>query len=133
MRLNKCFFILSNRFQAEDSYAKIADLVFGRMAFKGMNPEIEKMMDNQRLRKEEAEAAEKETEINDQTMAEHYGSLKNTIAKKFAGKKRSHHQPGPSESSKSVEELLNEGQTLLSQARQDNASAKKRKFMKPKD
>ena len=38
----------------EPSYVNFENLNFGRMAFRGMNPEIEKMMENERIREEEA-------------------------------------------------------------------------------
>ena len=45
------------RFIIDPSYASIEDLNFGRIAFHGMNPEIEKMAENERIRREEIEAA----------------------------------------------------------------------------
>ena len=48
---NRCRFII------DPSYASIEDLNFGRIAFHGMNPEIEKMAENERVRREEIEAA----------------------------------------------------------------------------
>jgi hypothetical protein len=41
----------------DPSYASVEDLSFGRIAFHGMNPEIEKMVENERIRQEEKEAA----------------------------------------------------------------------------
>ena len=46
-----------SRFIIDPSYASIEDLNFGRIAFHGMNPEIEKMAENERIRREEMEAA----------------------------------------------------------------------------
>ena len=45
-----------SRFIVDPSYASVEDLCFGRIAFHGMNPEIEKMMTNERIRHEEKEA-----------------------------------------------------------------------------
>ena len=39
-----------SRFIAEPSYVNIENLTFGRLAFHGMNPEIEKMADEVRLK-----------------------------------------------------------------------------------
>ena len=50
------YFKFRNRFLLDPSYASVEELSFGRIAFHGMNPEIEKMMENERLRKEQADA-----------------------------------------------------------------------------
>ena len=39
-----------SRFIAEPSYVNIENLTFGRLAFHGMNPEIEKMAEEVRLK-----------------------------------------------------------------------------------
>ena len=85
------------------------------MAFRGMNPEIEKMMENEKIRKEELESAKKETEVNDDEMAEFYHSqsLNRTIGRKFASKR------SRTEDQKS-EESSNSGNVK-----------KRKKFMKP--
>ena len=75
------------RFIAEPSFAVAENLIFGRLAFNGANPEIEKMMENRRLRAEEAEEARREKDVQDEEMAAHYGNLKGTVAKKFATKR----------------------------------------------
>ena len=41
----------------DPSYASVEDLSFGRLAFHGMNPEIEKMAENEKIRQEEEAAA----------------------------------------------------------------------------
>ena len=79
------------RFISEPSFAVAENLIFGRLAFNGANPEIEKMMENRRLRAEEAEEARREKDVQDEEMAAHYGNLKGTVAKKFATK-RAHGQ-----------------------------------------
>merc|ERR1712037_12708 len=85
------------RFITEPSFAVAENLVSGRLAFNGANPEIEKMMENKRLRAEEVEEAKREKEVQDEEMAMHYGNLKGTVAKKFASKRR--HEEGSSSSS----------------------------------
>ena len=101
-----------------------------------MNPEIEKMMENERLQKEEAETAKREKNVSDQEMAAHYGSLHDTVAKKFAGKKRGHSEvTGNSQPLPTPEmgpDMLDKGRKLLQKAK-DGFQAKKRKFMKPRD
>lgn len=130
-----------SRFTIEPSYVNIENLIFGRLAFKGMNPEIERMMENERLRKEEAESAKAETEVNDQEMAEHYaGTLGNTISRKFAPK-RQHDGSSKVQSNKTGEELMNQGAKLVGEMRSqnrvwkkdDSGQSKKKRFMKPQD
>merc|ERR1712080_468579 len=74
-----------SRFIAEPSYVNIENLTFGRMAFNGMNPEIEKMAEEERLEVEEAEATKREKDVQDEEMAEFY--MASTISKKFASKR----------------------------------------------
>ena len=60
----------------EPSFAVAENLIFGRLAFNGANPEIEKMMENRRLRAEEAAEAKREKDVQDEEMAMHFGNLK---------------------------------------------------------
>lgn len=108
------------------------------MAFKGMNPEIERMMEDERLREEEAEALKKETDVNDADMAAFHGDLNETVAKKFATKRKL-----DDSSKESGEDLLKKGSDMLNQAqshnkvwkkqKQDHKRGNKRKFMKPQE
>merc|ERR1719346_223068 len=70
-----------SRFITEPSYVNIENLSFGRLAFHGMNPEIERMAEEVRLKAEEAEAELKEKDVQDGEMAEFYSSMSNTVAK----------------------------------------------------
>merc|ERR1712170_239038 len=72
-----------SRFIAEPSYANIENLTFGRLAFHGMNPEIEKMAEEA----EEAESIKKEKDVQDAEMADFYSSMNSTVAKKFSTKR----------------------------------------------
>merc|ERR1719412_2333704 len=87
-----------SRFILDPSYASVDDLSFGRLAFHGMNPEIEKMAENERIRQEEEAAAKNEKDIQDDDMAHFYsrssGSISNTIGKKFATKRSHEEQSG---------------------------------------
>jgi len=111
----------------EPSYAICCRLSFGRRSFKGFNPEIEKL-----CKTLDAEASsmaadpnqsDHETTVGDAEMAEAYGSLSGTIAKRF--KKR--------------RERRSEPETISSASEDDEpSSAKKlkkikRKFLKPRD
>lgn len=62
------------------------NLIEGRLSFGGMNPEIEKFMENDFTKKKQEVEKRKETDISDVKMAE-YSTLVNTISNKFSGKK----------------------------------------------
>merc|ERR1712212_634750 len=76
-----------SRFIAEPSYVNIENLTFGRLAFHGMNPEIEKMAEEVRLKAEEAESVLREKDVQDGEMADFYSSMNSTVAKKFSTKR----------------------------------------------
>jgi len=152
-----------SRFTTEPSYAPIENLVFGRMAFKGMNPEVERMMQEEEERRESAEA-----DIGDEEMAEHLAGVRAAIGRKFATKREAAAKrdatsviTGPSSSSSGdphprAEELMARGTELVGQMRVQNRSwvrdgsrgrggrggrggqhdvrgGKKRKFLKPSE
>ncbi|KAF7244736.1 M-phase phosphoprotein 6 [Varanus komodoensis] len=78
----------------ERSFVPCEDLLFGRMSFKGFNPEVEKLMIqmNSRYKKEEIEEVDNsmEADVSDEEMARRYETLVGTIGKKFL-KKRDRH------------------------------------------
>ena len=139
------------RFIAEPSFAVAENLIFGRLAFNGANPEIEKMMENRRLRAEEAEEARGEKDVQDEEMAAHYGNLKGTVAKKFATK-RAHGEGSSSgasvfsprdfkdlpmvpENPAAAAEFLEKGVRMVESMRKNTdkwgRGGKRKKFMKP--
>ncbi|XP_050778985.1 M-phase phosphoprotein 6 [Gopherus flavomarginatus] len=74
----------------ERSFMPCEDLLYGRMSFKGFNPEIEKLMIqmNSRYKKEEIEADDTaEADVSDEEMARRYETLVGTIRKKFLKKR----------------------------------------------
>ncbi|XP_074864619.1 M-phase phosphoprotein 6 [Carettochelys insculpta] len=74
----------------ERSFMPCEDLLYGRMSFKGFNPEVEKLMIqmNSRYKKEEIEADEiAEADVSDEEMARRYETLVGTIGKKFLKKR----------------------------------------------
>ena len=109
------------------------------MAFCGMNPEVEKMMADERLRKEEV--VKTEQDVGDEEMAAHYGALHGTVGRKFATKRAIAATETASVSSqKSGEELLQQGAQIMDRVRGDkfhcsssnkSPANKKKKFMKP--
>ena len=54
-----------------------------------LNLEIEKMLEDEKLKKEEAESLKKEKDVQDEEMVEFYSSVASTISKKFANKRNS--------------------------------------------
>lgn len=75
-----------SRVVCEPSYVPVENLVFGRLAFKGMNQEIEAMM----AEKVAAEDTTKEKEVSDADMA---NRLTKNMAKKFANKRDNSGKP----------------------------------------
>ncbi|NXP12158.1 MPH6 phase, partial [Thinocorus orbignyianus] len=75
----------------EKSFMPCEDLLYGRMSFKGFNPEIEKLMIqmNSRCKEEEVEVDDKmEADVSDEEMARRqYETLVGTIGKKFLRKR----------------------------------------------
>uniref|UniRef100_A0A2K6GNW2 M-phase phosphoprotein 6 n=1 Tax=Propithecus coquereli TaxID=379532 RepID=A0A2K6GNW2_PROCO len=71
------------------SFLLCEDLLYGRMSFRGFNPEVEKLM-LQMNAKNKAEVFEDKTEevdVSDEEMARRYETLVGTIGKKFAKKR----------------------------------------------
>ncbi|KAM3918750.1 M-phase phosphoprotein 6 [Leptodactylus fuscus] len=77
----------------ERSFLLCEDFLYGRMSFKGFNPEIEKLMVqmNSKTKAEEEDLEEErmDVDVSDEEMARRYESLVGSIKKKFA-KKRVH-------------------------------------------
>ena len=76
----------------ESSYAVCEDLVFGRMSFKGFNPEIEKLMrkaerEKNPLKEDEILRQDKEADVQAAEVVQRY-SLTKTINRKFGGHSR---------------------------------------------
>nr|ACO14793.1 M-phase phosphoprotein 6 [Caligus clemensi] len=77
-----------SRFIIEPSFAHIEDLIFGRLAYHGMNPAIEKQMQNESIKEEERLAELAEKDIDDEEMIAAMPSLAASIQRKFKQKKR---------------------------------------------
>ena len=135
-----------SRFITEPSYVNIENLNFGRLAFHGMNPEIEKMAEDDRIQKEEAEAELREKDVQDEEMLEYYSSnVSNTVNKKFATKRNfaggsssnSDMRSDTSGSTSSADNLINQGHKYVQSMRQQShgwkkdQNQKRRKMMKP--
>ncbi|XP_073441176.1 M-phase phosphoprotein 6 isoform X1 [Dendrobates tinctorius] len=107
----------------ERSFLPCEDFLYGRMSFKGFNPEIEKLMVQMNSKTTETKTEEEDpdfgkmdVDVTDEEMALRYGSLVDSIRKKFA-KKRDH--------------------TATQETEDENSNVKSRKmkkaFLKPQD
>jgi len=120
------------RVVCEPSYVPVENLVFGRLAFKGMNQEIEAMM----AEKASAEDNTKDKEVSDGEMA---SRLSKNMAKKFGTKRDSAGQPTINKSlataTPETSNLLAQTSSFLAQVRSETDQAKKSKpmFLKPAD
>ncbi|XP_069758315.1 M-phase phosphoprotein 6 isoform X1 [Narcine bancroftii] len=79
-----------NRIIEEKSFVPCEDLLFGRMSFKGFNPEIEKLvaqMYSQNESEESEEDIKMEADISDEEMARRYERLVGSIKRKFTKKR----------------------------------------------
>nr|ACQ58777.1 M-phase phosphoprotein 6 [Anoplopoma fimbria] len=101
----------------EKSFVPCEELRFGRISFKGFNPEVEKLMALMNPRdeeeKEEEEISRMQTDVTDEEMALGYESLVRSMKKKFSTKR---------ERAATEEEDMNH-----------NVVETKRVFMKPQD
>ena len=61
-----------SRFVINPSFASVEDLNFGRMAFLGMNSEIEAMQAREKARLDEKEGLKNEKDVQDEDMAAHF-------------------------------------------------------------
>ncbi|KAH0507416.1 M-phase phosphoprotein 6 [Microtus ochrogaster] len=74
----------------EQSFSLCEDLLYGRMSFRGFNPEVEKLMLQMNSKNKAAPEENDETvevDVSDEEMARRYETLVGTIGKKFAKKR----------------------------------------------
>lgn len=80
MRKNESPFII------ETSYMICEDLNEGRFSFRGMNPEIERIMELEEQAKLAKIEPNVKKDVTDEDMTAYYGNVKRTIEKKFQSK-----------------------------------------------
>ena len=85
--------LANSNFIIEPSFVNIEGLLEGRFSCRGMNPEIEKILENERLQKEEATRPKMESDVTDKEKVHFYSkssstSLSRNVSKKFEVKKR---------------------------------------------
>lgn len=74
----------------ETSISNCLNLIEGRLSFQGMNPDIEKLMSNEDIKKIEAAEKRKEKEVSDVEMAKGYSTVVDTMGGKFKNKNTRH-------------------------------------------
>ncbi|XP_057691643.1 M-phase phosphoprotein 6 [Corythoichthys intestinalis] len=80
-----------NMIVEEKSVVQLEELLYGRVSFKGFNPEVEKLMAsiNPRGREEaDVDIGRMQTDVTDEEMALRYESLVGSLKKKFASKRQ---------------------------------------------
>lgn len=75
-----------SRFMIETSYMICEDLNEGRFSFRGMNPDIERLMELEEQAKQAKINQNVKKDITDEEMTTYYGNVKRTIEKKFQSK-----------------------------------------------
>nr|CAD7440468.1 unnamed protein product [Timema bartmani] len=92
----------SNKFIIETSFVPCEDLIVGRLSFQGMNPVIERIMQEEEDAKREKVVPKVEADVSDNEMAHRYSTLVGTIGRKYNTKRghtREHIHKGESRSS----------------------------------
>ncbi|EDV99102.1 M-phase phosphoprotein 6 [Drosophila grimshawi] len=85
--LNQKMLNSNSNFIIEPSYSICAGLSDGRLSFRGMNPELERLLELERAEKEGKTKPEQPTEVNDEQMAETYYANQATAISKTIQKK----------------------------------------------
>jgi len=119
-----------SRFVSNPSFASVEDLNFGRMAFLGMNSEIEQMQADRKAVLEEKEALKREKDVGDEEMALTLSQMKTPMTTPPVA------VPTKLMSDSEAEELLKKGGNLLHKIKNKSGGKdwkKNKKFLKPKD
>lgn len=75
-----------SRFIIEPSYVPCEDLNDGRFSFRGMNPEIERLLELEQQEKDAKTNHNVKQDVNDEDMTAYYGNVMKTIERKFQSK-----------------------------------------------
>ena len=112
------------------SFASVEDLNFGRMAFLGMNSEIEQMQADKAAALEEKEALKREKDVGDEEMALTLSQMKQPVAAATPPSA----VPTKHMSDTEAEAFLQKGGNLLHKVKKGGREWKNnKKFLKPKD
>lgn len=70
----------------EPSYVTCEDLNDGRFSFRGMNPDIERILELEEQAKQANKNQNVKKDVTDEEMSAYYGNVKKTIERKFQSK-----------------------------------------------
>lgn len=86
----------NSQFIIEPSYVPCENLKEGRVSFRGMNPEIERLLELEEMEKQAKLDQDVKKDVTDSEMADYYGNVVRTMQKKFETKvKRKMNLPEP--------------------------------------
>lgn len=86
----------NSQFISEPSYVPCENLKDGRVSFRGMNPEIERLIELEEREKQAKAENDVKKDVTDAEMTEYYGNVVRTMQKKFETKtKRKMNLPEP--------------------------------------
>lgn len=86
----------TSQFIIEPSYVPCENLKEGRISFRGMNPEIERLLELEELEKQSKTDNDVKKDVTDAEMTDYYGNVVKTMQKKFETKsKRKMNLPEP--------------------------------------
>lgn len=122
LRQGECPYIV------ESSYVPCENLVEGRFSFRGMNPEIERLLELEELARQATMSKDIKQDVTDQEMADqYYGNLTNTMAKTFD--RRGSNQKHQNRRKMNLPDPINNSQQSQQQGRHLNP--KRPRFIKP--
>ncbi|XP_065357634.1 M-phase phosphoprotein 6 [Calliphora vicina] len=121
----------NSNFIIEPSFVHCENLIDGRLSFRGMNPEIERLLELEREEKAAAKKQEQSTDVSNEDMMKFYqnktAGAGHTIEKKFSKFKKVNNNQNKNHNNN--KRHIVEGAGAAGSAGKN----KKSKFMKPKD
>lgn len=75
-----------SRYIIEPSYMPCEDLNDGRFSFRGMNPEIERLLELEQEAKQPKIESNVQKDVTDEDMSAYYGNVMKTVERKFQSK-----------------------------------------------
>lgn len=120
----------NSNFIIEPSFVHCENLIEGRLSFRGMNPEIERLLELEREEKAAAKRQEQSTEVSNEDMLKFYqnktAGAAHTIEKKFSKFKKVNNNQNRNNQNKNKRQNEDSNEPGA-------GKNKKAKFMKPKD
>jgi len=110
----------NSQFIIEPSYVPCENLKDGRVSFRGMNPEIERLLELEEMEKQAKVEKDVKKDVTDAEMADYYGNVVRTMQKKFETKgKRKMNLPEPVNTNHKRNKHINTKQGFLKPASDD--------------